>query len=188
MVAGMPNPADRQRWTYAELLADAEQTAHALLTRFEPGEHVAVWAPNIPEWVLLQYGAALGRARARDGQPRVPGRRSSSTCCASRARSACSRCRNTAATRWRSRWSRCAPGLPDLREVVLFSRVARLRRRRRVVRLASCPRSARRRGGAALHVGHHRVPEGRAAAPPRHHQRRAPRDVALRRAPAATCR
>jgi len=59
MVAGMPDPADRRRWTYAELLADAEQTARALLTRFEPGEHVAVWAPNIPEWVLLQYGAAL---------------------------------------------------------------------------------------------------------------------------------
>ena len=40
-------------------LADAEKTARALLTHFEPGEHVAVWAPNIPEWVLLQYGAAL---------------------------------------------------------------------------------------------------------------------------------
>src|SRR5271169_3636629 len=59
MVSGMPSPADRRRWTYAELLADAEKTAHALLTRFEPGEHVGVWAPNIPEWVLLQYGAAL---------------------------------------------------------------------------------------------------------------------------------
>jgi fatty-acyl-CoA synthase len=33
--------------------------ARSLLTRFEPGEHVAVWAPNIPEWVILQYGAAL---------------------------------------------------------------------------------------------------------------------------------
>ena len=59
MVAGMPDPSDRSRWTYAELLADAEQVARALLTRFAPGEHVAVWAPNIPEWVLLQYGAAL---------------------------------------------------------------------------------------------------------------------------------
>jgi fatty-acyl-CoA synthase len=59
MVAGMPDTNDRTRWTYAELLADAEQVARGLLTRFEPGEHVAVWAPNIPEWVLLQYGAAL---------------------------------------------------------------------------------------------------------------------------------
>ena len=56
---GMPDPAGRARWTYAELLSDAERVARALLTRFEPGEHVAVWAPNVPEWVLLQYGAAL---------------------------------------------------------------------------------------------------------------------------------
>jgi len=59
LVAGMPDPADRRRWTYAELLRDAELVARSLLTRFEPGEHVAVWAPNIPEWVILQYGAAL---------------------------------------------------------------------------------------------------------------------------------
>jgi len=59
LVAGVPDPSDRRRWTYAELLADAQQTAHALLGRFSPGEHVAVWAPNIPEWVILQYGAAL---------------------------------------------------------------------------------------------------------------------------------
>jgi fatty-acyl-CoA synthase len=59
LVAGMPDPADRRRWTYTELLADAEQTAHALLGRFDPGEHVGVWAPNIAEWVILQYGAAL---------------------------------------------------------------------------------------------------------------------------------
>src|SRR4029453_2809295 len=59
LVAGMRDPADRRRWTYAELLHDAEQVARSLLTRFEPGEHVAVWAPNIPEWVILQYGAAL---------------------------------------------------------------------------------------------------------------------------------
>ena len=59
LIAGMPDPADRRRWTYAELLADAERAAQALLARFETGDHVAVWAPNVPEWVLLQYGAAL---------------------------------------------------------------------------------------------------------------------------------
>jgi acyl-CoA synthetase (AMP-forming)/AMP-acid ligase II len=46
-------------WTYAELLADAEHAAAWLGTRFSPGEHVAVWAPNIPEWIVLQYGASL---------------------------------------------------------------------------------------------------------------------------------
>jgi fatty-acyl-CoA synthase len=49
----------RRRWTYAELLGDAERLAEALLTRYRPGERIAVWAPNIPEWVTLMYGAAL---------------------------------------------------------------------------------------------------------------------------------
>src|SRR3954467_5904118 len=58
LVEGLPTP-DRRQWTYAQLLADAERCAHWLLQRFEPGEHVAVWAHNLPEWVLLEYGAAL---------------------------------------------------------------------------------------------------------------------------------
>ena len=58
---GSLSGADRtdRTWTYAELLADAERAAAWLGTRFSPGEHVAVWAPNIPEWVVLQYGASL---------------------------------------------------------------------------------------------------------------------------------
>jgi fatty-acyl-CoA synthase len=59
LVAGQPDPAARRRWTFAELLHDAERVARALLARFSPGEHVAVWAPNCPEWVLLEFGAAL---------------------------------------------------------------------------------------------------------------------------------
>ncbi|MCK0439309.1 AMP-binding protein [Gordonia alkaliphila] len=53
-----PGREDRT-WTYAELLDDAERAAAWLLERFEPGEHVAVWAPNVPEWLVLQYGVAL---------------------------------------------------------------------------------------------------------------------------------
>jgi len=59
LVAGVHDPAARRRWTYTELLADSERCARALLGRFEPGEHVAVWAPNIAEWVVLEFGAAL---------------------------------------------------------------------------------------------------------------------------------
>ena len=59
LVEGAADLAARRRWTYAELLAEAEQVARALLGRFEPGERVAVWANNIPEWVLLEFGAAL---------------------------------------------------------------------------------------------------------------------------------
>ena len=42
-----------RRWTYHELLAEAEQCAHWLLTRFSPGERITIWAPNIPEWIIL---------------------------------------------------------------------------------------------------------------------------------------
>ncbi len=59
LVAGTPDPDDRRRWTYGELLADAERVAQALLGRFVPGERVAVWANSIPEWVVLEFGAAL---------------------------------------------------------------------------------------------------------------------------------
>ena len=52
-------PGERRTWTYAELLTDAERVARALAARFEKGDRVAVWAPNIPEWVLLEYGAGL---------------------------------------------------------------------------------------------------------------------------------
>jgi fatty-acyl-CoA synthase len=58
LVEGLPTP-ERRQWTYAELLADAEPCARWLLQHFAPGEHVALWAHNLPEWVLLEYGAAL---------------------------------------------------------------------------------------------------------------------------------
>jgi fatty-acyl-CoA synthase len=57
LVAGVPGV--ERRWTFAEMLAEAERVAAALLTRFSPGERVAVWAPNVPEWVLLELGAGL---------------------------------------------------------------------------------------------------------------------------------
>ncbi|EPD58806.1 AMP-binding protein [Streptomyces sp. HGB0020] len=59
LVEGVPDPAGRRRWTYAELLDEAERAARALLGRFSPGERVAVWANNIPEWVILELAAAL---------------------------------------------------------------------------------------------------------------------------------
>ena len=59
MVGGLPDPANRKRWTYAEFLAEAEQAARALSVRFAPGERVAAWAPNLPEWVILECAAAL---------------------------------------------------------------------------------------------------------------------------------
>ncbi len=48
-----------RHWTYAELMADSERLAHALLTRYQPGERIAVWAPNIPEWVIAEFALGL---------------------------------------------------------------------------------------------------------------------------------
>jgi fatty-acyl-CoA synthase len=48
-----------RRWTWRQLAADVDATARGLLALgIKPGEHVALWATNVPEWVLLQFGAA----------------------------------------------------------------------------------------------------------------------------------
>ncbi len=59
VVAWTLTPGQRHTWTYAMLLHAAERSARALLTRFAPGEHVAVYAPNSAEWLLLELGAGL---------------------------------------------------------------------------------------------------------------------------------
>ena len=59
LIAGVPDPAARRQWTYAQLHTQAQRTAKALRARFEPGERVAVWAPNLPEWVMMEFGCAL---------------------------------------------------------------------------------------------------------------------------------
>jgi fatty-acyl-CoA synthase len=59
LIDGDPAVGKRRRWTYLALLADAERTARALLQRFSPGERVAVWSGNSPEWLILEFAAAL---------------------------------------------------------------------------------------------------------------------------------
>ncbi len=59
LVEGCSDASARRRWTYAQLLTDAERVASALVSRFQPGARIAIWAPNIPEWELLQMGASL---------------------------------------------------------------------------------------------------------------------------------
>ncbi len=46
-------------WTYAELYADSEKLALILAGRHAAGSRIAVWAPNLPEWVLLEFAAAM---------------------------------------------------------------------------------------------------------------------------------
>ena len=69
LIFGTPDPAQRRQWTYAQLHAESQRTARALLTRFQPGERVAVWSANRPEWVMLERGVerdASGVGRALD--------------------------------------------------------------------------------------------------------------------------
>jgi fatty-acyl-CoA synthase len=48
-----------QRWTYAQLDADTDRIALGLIAAgIAKGDRVGIWAPNCPEWVLLQYGSA----------------------------------------------------------------------------------------------------------------------------------
>jgi len=48
-----------RRWTYAEFGADVDAVALGLRSRgIAQGDRVGIWAPNCPEWTLLQYAAA----------------------------------------------------------------------------------------------------------------------------------
>jgi fatty-acyl-CoA synthase len=48
-----------RRWTYAALSGEVDRLARALLgAGIAQGDRVAIWAPNLPEWVLTQYATA----------------------------------------------------------------------------------------------------------------------------------
>jgi fatty-acyl-CoA synthase len=47
------------RLTYGALFDDACRVATALSRLTQPGDYVTLWAPNVVEWPVIQYGAAL---------------------------------------------------------------------------------------------------------------------------------
>ena len=48
-----------RRWTYAEFDTDTDTLARGLIAAgMKAGDRVGIWAPNCPEWVLLQYATA----------------------------------------------------------------------------------------------------------------------------------
>lgn len=48
-----------QRWTYAEFDAETNRVARALIALgVTPGEHVALWMTNRPEWLFLMFAIA----------------------------------------------------------------------------------------------------------------------------------
>jgi fatty-acyl-CoA synthase len=59
VVAGTKDPGGRKRRTFAEVEAEADAVAHALVARSNPGERIAVLAPSTPEAYLLTFAAAM---------------------------------------------------------------------------------------------------------------------------------
>lgn len=59
LIEGVADPSRRRRWTYAQLVDQSERLARALLTSLNPGDHVALLAPETPEWVLFQQAAYM---------------------------------------------------------------------------------------------------------------------------------
>ena len=49
----------QRKWTYSDLLEISDQLARSLASRFAPGEKIVVWAPNVPEWVFMEYACGL---------------------------------------------------------------------------------------------------------------------------------
>ncbi len=56
LVEGVADPAKRRRWTYQQLMNDVQKVARGLLTHLQPGDKVAILAPETPEWVIMQQG------------------------------------------------------------------------------------------------------------------------------------
>jgi fatty-acyl-CoA synthase len=51
--------ASDRRWTYAELNDEVDVVARGLMALgIECGERVGMWAPNCPEWTIVQYATA----------------------------------------------------------------------------------------------------------------------------------
>jgi fatty-acyl-CoA synthase len=48
-----------RRWSYAQFAAEVDTLARALLAiGVQAGDRVGIWAPNLPEWVFVQYATA----------------------------------------------------------------------------------------------------------------------------------
>ena len=48
-----------RRWTYAELLEESLRLAAVMAGRHAKGAKIAIWAPNISEWIVLEFACGL---------------------------------------------------------------------------------------------------------------------------------
>jgi fatty-acyl-CoA synthase len=52
-------PQSGRRWTWKQFAADVDAAARGLVALgVQKGEHVALWATNVPQWVILQFATA----------------------------------------------------------------------------------------------------------------------------------
>ena len=156
LIAGVLDPAARRQWTYAELYAEAQRTARALRRRFEPGERVAVWAHNLPEWVMMEFGAAMAGVVLVTVNPAFRANEVEYVLKQSRAAGV------FVVTAFRGNpmldtVREVAPRCPELREIIRFRRLGLLHRHRRRSQHRAAGRQADRSGHDPVHVGHHRL-------------------------------
>lgn len=59
IVGAAHGSGEQRRLTYRELHEEVSRVAAALLELADPGDFVALWAPNIIEWPIILFGAAL---------------------------------------------------------------------------------------------------------------------------------
>ncbi|MFV0382916.1 class I adenylate-forming enzyme family protein [Paracoccus sp. (in: a-proteobacteria)] len=59
LVEGVADPSKRRRWTYRQLVDEAQALARGLLAHFEPGDRVGLLAPETPEWVIFQHALSF---------------------------------------------------------------------------------------------------------------------------------
>ena len=59
LISGNKNPVLRRSWTYRELYLQSYLASRVLAQKFESGQRVAVFAPNSPEWVMLEFACAM---------------------------------------------------------------------------------------------------------------------------------
>ncbi len=59
LVEGVADPSKRRRWTYRQLVEDAQACARGLLKHFKPGDRIGLLAPETPEWVIFQHGMSF---------------------------------------------------------------------------------------------------------------------------------
>ena len=72
-LVGTSHASDRERrLTYRDLYDEALRVAQGILRLTVPGEFVALWAPNVIEWPVVQYGCALAGVTLVSLNPALP--------------------------------------------------------------------------------------------------------------------